>query len=268
MSSKEPEEFRKKEKKKAKIVNSFSKELYFIFVFCFLILSLLIVVIIYLKTPEKSDYYTSIEKIYDVFVDFYGFLVSVIFAVFTYMTIREMKKTREQQNNPYLVVRLEPLGVSHTVLRIKNVGGGPALNINLKYSIKKDNKVVNESVWTHSLLQPTEFVRLVIEKKGIKEFYREYDSADFDMTYFNSENKKREHKIKLNLKELLKGIEDVFWIWERKTEDDIHSISDSLKKIKNSLDKVAKGIEYLSYENRKKVNKEFIERITKKKEKK
>jgi len=268
MSRGKPETFREvprilkeKEGKKTKITNLSRMELYLIFTFSILIVFFLGTVILYLITPEESERYAEIKKHYEVSGNFYGFLVSILFALFTYMTIQEIKRTREQENNPNLVVRLEPLGVGLTILRIKNVGGGPALNINLKYSMKRNNKVINESVWTHSLLQSTEFVRLIIEKMGIKKFYQEYDSVDFDITYFNSENKKIESKIKLDLKELLQGMEGVSWIWEKTTEDDIHSTSESLKEIKKSVDSIARGIGYLSHESKKKIDKEFIEKL-------
>ena len=44
-----------------------------------------------------------------------------------------------------------------------------------------------------------------------------------------------ENKIKLDLKELLKGLTNVSWIWETTTEEDIHSISERLKEIKKNI---------------------------------
>lgn len=190
-----------------------------------------------------------------------------IYAMFTFMLFSETKLTREQQNNPKIVARLEPLGTNLTVIRIKNVGNGSAYNISLKYNILKNGQKIMENSWMHSLFQPTEFSRLIIEELGIMQFFENYDRITFELSYNNSEGRLIKENIEFDLKELLKGIKNNKWIWEHTTEEDIHSISETLKSMKKEIENISKSMGYISHEDKKKIDKEMIEKLQTKEDK-
>lgn len=232
------------------------------YTFIALILIFFIIQITAINLPNDNIFYITFKQMAEIYSsNFFLLIVTSLNAVFAYMMVFEMKKTREFQFNPKLVLRLEPLGTNLTLIRIKNVGNGSAYDIKVNYKIKDEIEIKLDKNWVHSLLQPTEFVRLIIEEIPFVEFHKKYKLVEFNVSYYNSSKTKFEERIYLDLKELLTGMTENIWIQEITTEDDIHDVSKSIKDIKSSLSDISKNIGYIAKEDREKADKEVYEKI-------
>ena len=230
---------------------------------------LIVIITVYFNNSDLLGY-DSISKMSQI-LD-YNFTTAMILAAYTFFTLLmfiEMKRSREEQNKPKLIGRLEPLGSGATILRIKNVGKGSATEIKLNYKLTKLDVVGVEKKWSCHLLQPTEFARLIIEETNFVDFMKKYDKLllNFEYNTDDFKTKIKEQPITINLKELLEGLTDNFWIQETTTEEDIHSIADRMREILFKLSNIDGSLRYLSQNNRKKSEKVIIQKIRKLKKK-
>ena len=208
-----------------------------LYAFIILLIIYFLIQIISYFIPSDNLFYFAFKASSEIYnINTFLFIVTFLNAYFAYMMVFEMRKTREFQFNPKLTANIEPLGTNLTVIRIKNVGNGSAYGIKMNYNVKDDAEIKIEKAWNSSLLQTTEFVRLVIEEPFL-EFYKKYSSIEFSLSYLNSNKIEFKEEINLNLKELGKGITENLWLQEVTTEEDIHDISKHIKDISNFLKK-------------------------------
>ncbi len=80
-----------------------------------------------------------------------GVLVVVVgyYAFQTHLTVRELKAARAAQVLPRLIPALGLLGAGNTLLRVVNVGSGPALGIDLYFSLEPGGE---ERHWTTAVV--------------------------------------------------------------------------------------------------------------------
>ncbi|MBI2663210.1 hypothetical protein HYX15_01620 [Candidatus Woesearchaeota archaeon] len=172
---------------------------------------------------------------------------TMLYVMITYGLFITSKKQIEaihrqisEGKRPNLVVKLEPFGISATALKIQNVGRGNAHDISVDFEVKKEGKSIMKKKWVHTLLQPTEHVRLVpFLNKSYKKILEEYDEFEFE-TACNGDDQSRVKSPKtiLNLKKFLEYMQGDMWILETTTEEDIHNIAEELKEIRTKIDSI------------------------------
>jgi preprotein translocase subunit YajC len=169
---------------------------------------------------------------------------TALYVLFTYLMFLSNKKQTEalekqieESKKPNLIVRFEPFGIMGVVLKIQNVGKGNAHDISVDYELRKDNKSILKEKWVHTILQPTEFVRLMLfDNKSYLDFLKEFDEFEFKTNCYGDDQLKVDSlPTILNLKKFLEYMQGDRWILETTTADDIHDISKEIKEIKKTL---------------------------------
>ena len=216
-----------------------------------LIITRLAILVVYSQFSDVPD----AKKLYDMYSnELFTFVATVLNTAFVFGTILEMRATRNLEFDPKLTVKLEPYGLSMTVVRIKNIGSGHAQNIKMGYEIKRASQSFYRE-WGTSIIWPNEEEKLLIEELFFTDFLRKYDSMTFTLTYYNQSGTLLKNKTTLNLKEILTNITENFQFWEP-DENYLKGIGKSMDDIKSSLDKISKNIEYLSEDSKKRIERE------------
>lgn len=199
------------------------------------------------NTKLRASWGQTLEFAISVFnTDFILALFTVLYVIFTYLLFLSSKKQIdviekqiEENRKPILIVKLEPFGANGTALKIQNVGKGNAYDVFVSYQLRKNSNIILNQKWAHTLLQPTEFVRLVLySDKSYIYFLKEFDEFEYSTTcYGDDQNIIKFPKTILILKKYLDYLQGDKWVIETTIGDDIHKIAKELEHIKKLIDK-------------------------------
>ena len=179
--------------------------------------------------------------------------ITIVYATLTWLMLREMRKARKAEVRPYIKAALEFYNESEStiVLKIQNVGKGPAIDVNVEYALKsfEDGK----SLWRYPLLSPGELKKVYIpelkeeQSNMLKRAIEKYKEINVKICYKDVFNEVHEEILSINLKEFEEGLsgtikessieENIDWIrnYVRDIKEDIKALSTSLKEISNQM---------------------------------
>ncbi len=95
-------------------------------------------------------------------------LVTTIYVILTWFLLRENRIIRKTETKPYLLPVLMPMDASWRFARIRvyNLGGGAALNIEVKIRLQP-RKDADDMVYFHALLLPTAYTDFYLSQPKI-----------------------------------------------------------------------------------------------------
>lgn len=99
-----------------------------------------------------------------VFVTVILVVINICYAWQTRQTIVEMERARKAEFLPYIKTRLDFLGPKFLILRMTNVGKGPAMDIDATVSFSPSNEV---RYWKQNMMSPDEFHRILLPDGNI-----------------------------------------------------------------------------------------------------
>ena len=167
------------------------------------------------------------------------------------MMLKEMREARKAELRPCIKAALESYSASTIVLKIQNIGRGPAIGVDVEYALKpfEDGK----SLWRYPLLSPGELKKVYIpelkeeQSNMLKRAIEKYKEINVKICYKDVFNEVHEEILSINLKEFEEGLsgtikessieENIDWIrnYVRDIKEDIKALSTSLKEISNQM---------------------------------
>ena len=91
-------------------------------------------------------------------------VINIYYAWQTRQTLAEMEKARKSEFLPYVKTRLDFLGPKFLILRMTNVGKGPAMDIDATVSFSPSSEV---RYWKQNMMAPDEFHRILLPDGNI-----------------------------------------------------------------------------------------------------
>jgi hypothetical protein len=173
-----------------------------------------------------------------------------IYVVFTGRTVREMRLAREAELEAHLVVSLEPMGASHAKLAIRNAGGGPALDLEVKLSVRPSIERYGK-IWRQSAIWPGQSEYFLLPHETLNGQLptmqqladEQYDDLLVSVVWRSLSGKGSSISAEYNLKSQIEG-----WYFAgalrpeqsvgeslKKLATDTHNIYDNLKGIKTAI---------------------------------
>ena len=101
-------------------------------------------------------------------------------------TVREMREGREQEYRPSIRAYLIPIEVKRALLpalRVMNVGRGPALDVKLKITLKKNGNIVKEKPFEKEVMTSLECEDVVAYPTGLWHIANKISTIDVSGTY-------------------------------------------------------------------------------------
>jgi hypothetical protein len=166
--------------------------------------------------------------------------ITAFYAWRTHNMVQEMRKTRHSQLMPKLKLGILHLGPTFSVIRISNVGSGPALNVQLKlwFGAKRDN----QNYYTSPVMTVGEDVQFLFPKKpdgnypNSDEFAEIWQTITMKARYFDALDKEYKIEETLNFKEY----------WEKTKSAGVRVQEDNLKEIEKNTKEIADQIKDIS----------------------
>ena len=171
--------------------------------------------------------------------------ISVIYIIQNYRIRREMIQARKTSSEPYVKPILQNVGPVAVKLVLKNVGLGPALDLDIKITSKP---VEGERHWTHRVLAPGDFTSFfpphtIMEMEKLVE---NFELMRFEGTYKTLYGDVRNISEEINFKEVIKSWTDADVIWEESSEEILENIRKELDAIKNTLSSIKASLDRFS----------------------
>lgn len=167
--------------------------------------------------------------------------VTGYYAKQTKNTVKVLEKTAELSIRPHLKGTFQTIGPIAGNLSIKNVGNGPANKIELSYWVEGNDDTKRN--WVKPLMMPNENEEFFIPKnKTETEQYMDYFKNNPTKIiivgkYFDVLDKEYQINDSMDVTAYIKQFEHTIVQYKQPTEE---KISDTLKKIEKSLDKLAR----------------------------
>lgn len=164
--------------------------------------------------------------------------VTIWYAYSTNEILKEQRVARKATVIPKVLGKLEFLAPTFLVLRIENVGKGPAINAFVEFKVLPGE---GKHKWNNTLITPGEYSRLTLpvprEEENSNIFFEKYDSIEFKCKYEDLYGETYNEEYKIDLKEFNKGLrgEHTYVLWEEHIEDHIKKLSETLEQIKQKL---------------------------------
>lgn len=165
-------------------------------------------------------------------------IVTAYYAWHTRQTVQQMKKATEASFLPHLKLSIVPFGPVAILMKIANVGRGPALNVSVSFKIRQMPET--ERSWETSLLSPGDSQRFAIpvgkdKYESSMNYFRDRD-ADIDMKAKYKDIFKNPHEVEdsVNLKEYVQQFQRVSAMLEE----------DESTKIRREMEKTRKALEH------------------------
>jgi hypothetical protein len=148
-----------------------------------------------------------------------------------------MRKAREAELEAHLIASLEPLSAMSAQLCVRNVGGGPALNVEISLSVRP--QIIRfEKTWRHPATWngQSEYFLLPYDNKtgpvpSLVQLADEYEELVVEIKWKNLLGKQKQQFYSFNLKAQVEGWYHAGHLLPEET------IQDSLKKIAKVLDR-------------------------------
>ena len=164
-------------------------------------------------------------------------IVTVWYAYTTHKMLKEQEKARKEEVQPKLWARLDFLTPICNVLRIENIGRGPAININVEYSVTPNG---NTNKWHYPILSSKEYQRFILPipegDDDTNKLVRKYEFVIVRFNYEDLYGKNYKENVTIDLKKFKEGIEKGTVLYEEPLIDHIKGIKEQLDKIHKVLD--------------------------------
>lgn len=138
-------------------------------------------------------------------------LVTIAYVIFSWQTVREMRKARQEQLEAYLIASLEPLGAISASLCVRNVGQGTALNPEVMLSVKPRIERFQWN-WCHPAIWSgdTEHFLLPYDNQtgavpSLKQLAEQYTEVVVQIRWTSQFGKSRRQTFTFNLQEQVEG---------------------------------------------------------------
>lgn len=166
-------------------------------------------------------------------------IVTAVYVFLTWRTVGEMRKARESELEAHLVASLEPWSAQYARICIRNIGGGPALNVELTLSVLPQVAQL-QRVWQHPAIWPgnSEFFLLPSQKSddgAAPTLFRiadQYEDLVVAVKWYSLLGKLSQKTSVFNLKSQAQGWANAGNLIH------VQSTEESLKKLAESVDKV------------------------------
>jgi len=159
------------------------------------------------------------------------------YAYQTRQTTLAIKKSSELSVMPHLKGSVSILGVGSVVLHISNVGGGPAINVKLKYW--RDTTASSKSKWGRPILMSKEGDDIFIQdENGTTQVKMDFFKVNKYVIVIEGEyqdilGKKYEMEDSVDLTEYVNSISEVLY-----KEEPLNKIADHLRDIDSHLRRI------------------------------
>lgn len=199
-------------------------------------------------------------------------LVTSWYAYSAHKILEEQKVARKATVIPKVMGKLEFLAPTFLLIKIENVGRGPAINAHIEFKVTPKG---GEHKWYNPLITPGEYSRLTLpvpeEEENSNIFLEKYDFIEFNCKYDDLYGETYEEEYKIDLKEFKKGLhgEHTYVLWE---ELPLQKIEKHLEKLQKDISNLSSGfhkIKVIAYTKKdiEEENKEFLKTIKEHKEK-
>lgn len=177
-------------------------------------------------------------------------LVTIAYVVFSWQTVREMRKAREAELEAYMIASLETLGALSASLCVRNAGQGTALNIEVTISVKPKLERF-ERKWRHPAIWPghANYFLLPYDKgtggiPSLQQLSEQYDSLIVQIRWTSQLKKARRQTFTFNLQEQVQG-----WYYashllpERTTAEHLEIIARHIDKMQSEIGTIANKLQ-------------------------
>jgi hypothetical protein len=162
--------------------------------------------------------------------------VTAYYAIQTGKTVKEMKKAREAEFLPHLKLSIVFLGPVNILIKIVNVGRGPAMNVKVKHWLEGLKNA--ERSWNVPLLMPSQYEEFRIPtgkdsyETSAKFFKKERRKLGMEAVCTDILGNQKEFKDVVDVKEM---IDSLISAGANYKEDELHRIRRELEGIKKEL---------------------------------
>jgi hypothetical protein len=160
-------------------------------------------------------------------------LITTVYVVLTGFMAREMKRSREAENEAQLIATFIPFGAMHIKLRIQNAGKGAAFSVKANMKLQSENSI-EETNWNHPVLLPNDYAdfRLLGGSSEIKVISAQQATYLIDIEWFGLTNNKHKKVFFYDMRKLDEGWTKAQYLLR------VQEIPVQLERIKDELTKI------------------------------
>lgn len=171
-------------------------------------------------------------------------IISAIYIIQNHKVINEMVQARKASTEPYLKPILQNIGPVAGKLVLKNVGIGPALDIDIKIIPRP---IEQERHFKERVLAPGDFVSFIPPlTMYLKEMAEKFDAIQFEGTYKNLYGDLRTINEEIKPKEIYESWTNANVMVEKTMEDFVEKIGKELDAIKNEASGIKNSLDRLN----------------------
>lgn len=169
-------------------------------------------------------------------------VITAFYVVLTWRMVKEMRKARESEIEPYVVSSLNPYGPAYAQIRIDNIGRGPALNVKVRIAVHPNNDALTR-VWQHPVMLPDSSYTFLLPSRtqtgslpSIRQLTDEYSEISTEIDWINSFGRKKRNFTSFNLQKQIQGWYNAGHIMPPEdTTTQIKNICDAVEKVGREL---------------------------------
>ena len=159
-------------------------------------------------------------------------IVAFLTAVYVLQTqgmLKEMTKAGKAEFLPHIRPSLEYMGPLHVDLLLKNVGKGPAINVDVRFGFQQTEESYKH--WLHPLLAPEESYSFLITPSNFTELAEKHDFLVVRGTCEDVFGKKHDVDERIDLKEVHKGWSEARILIKTSLERRLEKISEEVRRV-------------------------------------
>lgn len=171
--------------------------------------------------------------------------VTTVYVVLTWGMVREMRRTRESELEPHLIASLEPMGSNYGMIRVQNIGGGPALNVEIVISVRPENESLRRT-WRSPTAWPSQIDEFLMPSSSpsgqlptLKQLESEYAEVCVDAKWHNLMGKNRSRSFNFDLHKQQEG-----WYHAGRLRKDF-DVEDTLKEVRKALNSIGRSLAHI-----------------------
>lgn len=155
--------------------------------------------------------------------------LTAIYVLQTQGMLKEMAMARKAEALPHVKANLQYPGPLVVDLLLKNVGKGPAMNVDVAFGFQPSDEPFKH--WLHPLLAPEESYSFLIEPSNFNELVQKYDFLLVRGTCEDAFGERHKIDEKIDLKEIHKGWSQAMILMRPSIRDKLKEISDELRRL-------------------------------------
>lgn len=159
--------------------------------------------------------------------------LTAIYVLQTQGMLREMTKARKAEFLPHVKPSLEYPGPLAVDLLLKNVGKGPAIDVDVTFGFQQSGEPFRH--WLHPLLAPEESYSFLIEPSNFNELVKKYDFLIARGTCKDVFGQKHQIDEKIDLKEVHKGWSESMILMRPSLKNGLREISNKVERVGHEI---------------------------------